>query len=197
MRFLKRLVFLAVLAALAYGALWTWQSPYFALHQIDRGLDERDPVRVERYVDLEALVKAAAEITGALASEELGTTGDDVGSKVLGALVGAVAKGVGEAAAVQGAVELRRAIQEGRVDRAFGPFVVEDGLEAFGTMQRFDASALVELQGTCRGHDASVRVVFEEKAGPTFGYPKKWVLVGVDSQSVKELARQCRGTSSP
>lgn len=194
MKSLKRLVLLALFGAVVWAALWAWQSPYFALYQIDRGLHENDPVRVESYADLEALVKAAAEVTGAFANEDLGTGGSDIGSKVLGALVGAVARGVGEAAAVQGAVELRRAIQDGRVKRELGPFVVNDGVEAFGGMQRFDESALVELKGSCKGTDASVRVVFEEKDGPTLGYPKKWVLVGVDTDSVKLLARQCRAS---
>jgi hypothetical protein len=192
MKLFKRLLLLAVLAGIGAGALWAWQSPYYALWQIHRGLEERDPIRVERYVDLEALVRAAAEITGALAKEQIGTGGSDLGSQVLGALVGAVARQVGDAAALQGAMELRRAIQDGRVHRSVGPFVVHDGLSALGTMQRFSRTALVELKGTCQGNEASVRTVFEVRDGLTFGWPKKWVLVGVDSESLKVLARQCR-----
>lgn len=189
---LKKLIALALVVGAGYGALWLWQSPYFALHQIDQGLAENDPVRVERYVDLEALVKAAVDVTAALATEELGVGGKDLGSQILGSLVGAVAKGVGEAASVQGAMELRRAIQEGRVSRALGPFTVHEGWKALGGIQKFDQSAFVTLNGTCNGAETSLRVAFEEKDGPTFGYPKKWVLTGVDKESLVALGKACR-----
>lgn len=189
---MKKLFAVLVLGGLGYGALWLWQSPYFALNQIDQGLADKDPVRVERYVDLEAIVRAAVDVTAALAKEELGVAGEDVGSKLLGSLVGAVAQGVGDAAALQGAMEIRRAIQQGRMSKAFGPFVVHDGWRALGEQQRFARSALVTLHGSCAVHEAAVQVVFEERDGPTFGYPKKWVLVGVDADSVKALGKACR-----
>lgn len=194
----KKLIVLVVLAGIGYGALWVWQSPYFALQQIDQGLDEKDPVRVERYVDLEALVKAAVDVTAAIATEELGVGGKDLGSSLIGSLVGVVAKGVGEAASVEGAMELRRAIQQGNVSRAVGPFVVDEGWSALGGIQKFDQSALVTLNGKCEGKDASLRVMFEERDGAiVLGYPKKWVLVGVDKESVKELGKMCRRPASP
>jgi hypothetical protein len=194
----KKLIVLLILVGIGYGALWAWQSPYFALHQIDQGLNEKDPVRVERYVDLEALVKAAVEVSAAIATEELGVGGKDLGSAILGSLVGAVAKGVGEAASVEGAMELRRAIQRGNVSRALGPFVVDDGWRALGGIQKFDASALVTLNGKCEGNDATIRVMFEEREGDlALGYPKKWVLVGVDKESLQALGKTCRRPSAP
>ena len=189
---MKKLAFLAVLIVLAYGALRVWESPYFALWQIDKGLDERDPVLVERYVDLESVVKAAVDVTGAIAGDRLGARGTDVGSSVLGAIVGAVTRGVGEVASAQGAVELRRAIQEGRVQRGLGPFTVKPGWAGVGSTQRFDRSALVELEGTCDGHDAHLRVIFEEHDGAMLGHPRRWVLVGVDKDSLALLAKECR-----
>lgn len=194
---MKKIIVVLVLAAIGYGVWWGWQSPYFALQQIDQGLDERDPVRVERYVDLEALVKAAVEVSAAIAAEELGVGGQDLGSKILGSFMGAVAKGVGEAASVEGAMELRRAIQGGRVSRSLGPFVVNEGWSALGGIQKFDRSALVTVNGTCDANDASLRVMFEERDGAMFlGYPKKWVLIGVDKDSVKELGKACRRPST-
>jgi hypothetical protein len=188
----KKLILLAVVVGLAYGAQWLWQSPYFALREIDRGISERDPVRVERYVDLEALVRAAVDVTAALAKEELGIGGTDLAGKLLGVLVGTVAQGVGDAASVQGAMEVRRAIHEGRMTKALGPFVLHDGWRALGGVEIFDKSALVSLNGACGGTEARVRVVFEEREGANFGYPKKWVLVGVDADSIKLLGKACR-----
>lgn len=194
----KKLMIVLILAGIGYGALWAWQSPYFALQQINQGLEEKDPIRVERYVDLEALVKAAVEVTAAIATEELGAGGKDLGSAIVGSLVGAVAKGVGEAAAPDGARELRRAIQQGNVSRSLGPFVVDEGWRALGGIQKFDRSALVTLNGKCDGKEASMRVMFEEREGDMFlGYPKKWVLIGVDKDSLKELGKACQRPAAP
>lgn len=192
MSFGKRLVFLGVLVGAGYGALQAWESPYFALWQIHKGLEARDPGLVERYVDLEAFVKATADVSGALAGQALGVDGADLGSQLLGAVVGLVAKGVGEAASVEGAMELRRSIQRGQVRAGLGPFTIHEDFHAFGGSEQSGANLLVELHGLCRGGPASVRAVFEGRAGSTFGHPKKWVLVGVDAESVKQLIKQCR-----
>ncbi len=197
MRFMKKLALLVALVLLALGALWAWQTPYVALWHIDRGLDERDLGRVERYADLEALVKASVQVTGALAAEQVGVGGTDVGSALLSALVGAVATQVGDAAAAPGAVELRRAVREGRVTRALGPFTVNRGWRALGGMTTQGDRAVVDLEGTCNGAPARLGLVFARRGsgllGADVGWPAKWVLVGVDAESVKRLAAACRG----
>ena len=192
MKTLRRLVILAVLVALGYGALSLWQSPLFALYEIKKGLDEHDAVRVERYVDLEKMVAAGSDVVGALAKEKIGVNGGDLGSQILGAIVGAVANKAGEAAAIEGAMEVRRAIQRGDMKPAVGPFVVDDGFAAFGGMQSFSQSAIVDLNGHCNGHEAVLRAVFEERDGATLGWPKRWVLVGIDKGSLPARARACR-----
>lgn len=191
MKFIKRLVLFGLFAAVCCGALWLWQSPYFALWKINEGLAARDPVRVEEYADLEAFVKATAEVAGALATQEIGVGGDDLGSKILGSLVGTVAKAVGENVAVRGANELRVAIREGHVEKAIGPFKVKDGFAALGAVSMIERSATVTLNGSCKQQDATLTLVFEQRDGPTFGYPKKWVLWGVDTDSAKILAKTC------
>lgn len=196
MRFVKKLMLLVVVALVAVGALLAWQSPYFALWQIDRGLDDRDLGRVERYADLEAVVKASVQVTGALAAEQAGVGGTDLGSALLGALVGAVAAQVGDAAAPVGAAELRRAVLEGRVTRALGPFSINHGWRALGGMSEQGGRAVVDLEGSCRGTAARIGLVFERRDaalfGPSVGWPNKWVLIGVDAESIKVLARTCR-----
>ncbi|OGQ14098.1 MAG: hypothetical protein A2138_21370 [Deltaproteobacteria bacterium RBG_16_71_12] len=198
MRFVKKLMLLAVAAIAAAGALLAWQSPYYSLWQIDRGLDDKDLGRVERYVDLEALVKASVQVTGALATEQAGVGGTDLGSALLGALVGVVAAQVGDAAAPAGAAELRRAVVEGRVTRALGPFTVNPGWRALGGVATQGERAVVDLEGTCHGTSARLGMVFERRDaalfGPSVGWPKKWVLVGVDADSVKALAKTCRAS---
>lgn len=189
---IRKFLLLIVTVGIIYGTQWLWQSPYFALREIDQGIREKDPGRVERYVDLEALVRAVVDVTAALAKEELGIGGTDLGGKLLGVFVGAVAQGVGEATSVRGAMELRRAIQEGRMHKALGPFMLHDGYKALGGIEIFGKSALVSLNGACNGTEARVRVVFQEHDGATFGYPKKWLLVGVDADSIKLLGKACR-----
>jgi hypothetical protein len=189
---MKKLVRLAVVVVILLAGVAAYQSPYYALYNVDKGLKERDVVRVETYVDLEEVVKSTAALFGALAAEEVGGANKDLGSRVLGAIIGGVAQGVGEAAALQGAVELRKAIQDGRVDRAFGPFVVDTGVSAFGGIEVHDRTALVTLNGSCgKNIDAQLRTVWNVRDGATFGYPKRWVLVGVDTESAKQLSKNC------
>ncbi len=196
MRFIKKLVLLAVLVLGAFVALAAWQSPWFSLVQIDRGLDDRDLAQVERYADLEALVKAGVQVTGALAAEQVGVGGEDLGSRVLSSLLGAVVEHVGDAAAPGGAAELRRAVQQGRVTRALGPFAVNDGWRAIGPIEKQGDRAVVDLKGRCGDADARLGLVFERRDaalfGPSIGWPSTWVLVGVDAASVKALAKSCR-----
>lgn len=196
MRLLKKLLLLAGLAALALGALSAWQSPYWSLVQIDRGLDERDLGRVERYADLEELVKASTQVMAALATEQAGAGGSDLGSSLLGALVGVVADKVGDAVAAPGAAELRRAVLDGRVSRAFGPFTVNEGWRALGPVSFMGDRAVVSVKGRCAQDEATLGLVFAQKdaglLGADLGWPSKWVLVGVDASSVKALARTCR-----
>lgn len=196
MKLVKKLVVLAVLALVALGAQAAWQTPYFALWQIDRGLDDKDLGRVERYADLEALVKASVQVTGALAAEQVGVGGTDLGSALLGALIGVVSAQVGDAAAPTGVAELRRAVLEGRVTRALGPFTVNPGWRALGGMARTGDRAVVDLEGTCKGAAARLGLVFERRDAAMFGadvgWPSKWVLVGVDGASIKALAKACR-----
>ena len=202
MKQMKRLVFLAVVAGLGCGALWLWESPYFAMVQIEKGFDEHDAVRVETYVDLEAFVRSGVDVMAALAKEQIGVNGNDLGSRVLGGLLGAVTDKIGDAAAIAGAVEVRRAIQQGRLALSVGPFVVDDGVKAFGGMQRFQSSAIVDVNGSCNGKPAVLRVIFEERNAKdgsgllgllgVLGHPKRFVVVGVDKESLPALARACR-----
>ena len=196
MRLLKKLLLLAMVAAAALGALSAWQSPYWSLVQIDRGLDKRDLGLVERYADLEELVKASAQVMAALATEQVGAGGGDLGSSLLGALVGVVADKLGDAVAAPGAAELRRAVLDGRVSRAFGPFTVNEGWRALGPISFSGERAVAEIKGRCGDHEASLGLVFARKdaglLGADLGWPRKWVLVGVDAASVKALARSCR-----
>lgn len=190
---MKRLLVLVIVVGLLVVAFKAWESPYFSLLQIHRGLEARDPVAVERYVDLEAMVVATASMAGTLARDAIGVQGDDVGSKVISALVGAAAKGVGEAVSVQGAMELRRAVREGRVARGVGSFVLKEGAWALGTMETLEEDvALVELHGTCGGRDASLAMRFSRKDGPVVGRPWRWVMSGVDEPSVSRLIARCR-----
>lgn len=196
MRLLKKLLLLVVLVAIAALAQAAWQSPYWALWQIDRGLDDKDVAKVERYADLEQLVQASAQVVGALAAEQVGVGGEDIGSRLLGALVGAVADRVGREVSANGAAELRRAVAQGRVTRALGPFTVNPGWRALGPLSRSGDRAVVEVKGRCGDNDARLGLVFQQRAAATFGadvgWPSKWVLVGVDPESVKVLARTCR-----
>ena len=188
MKTLKRIVLLVILVAVAYGALWAYQSPLFSLYEIKDGLDTRDVVRVERYADLEKLVQAGAQVLGALAKEKVGVNnadhgGGDVGSQILGAIIGGIAGKVGEATSIEGAMQVRRAIQEGRMKPAVGPFVVDEGWGAVADYQRVGSVSFVDVRGRCNAKEATLRLVFEDRPGNVV-FLTKSVLVGVDEASL-------------
>jgi hypothetical protein len=192
MRLLKRLVVLAGLLALGYAGLWIYQGPFFALSQIGKGLELKDPGLVERYADLEKIVVSSATVLAEIGKEEVGVGGGDVGSALLGALVGVVAGQVGAAVAPEAALEMRKAILAGTMQRGVGPFEVHSGLKAFGDFEIFPQHATVTLRGTCKSYDAKLKVVLERRdAGMPFGLVDKHLLVGIDKDSAKELARAC------
>ena len=79
------------------------------------------------------------------------------------------------------------------MQRGIGAFLVNDGVSAFGDFQGFGTSSHVTLRGTCGSMEARLKVVLEERdAGYLFGLVTKNVLVGIDKDSAKELAKVCR-----
>jgi hypothetical protein len=103
-----------------------------------------------------------ALVMGAVVADRLGVAGKDPGSRLLGGLLGVVVDGVGLAAAREGAQEMRRAINEGRLERRLGPFVVNDGLAAFGDVATTSDGGTLELRGTCDGKAVSLVLLLEK-----------------------------------
>ena len=196
MKSLFRVVVVVVLL-LAAGAFALRDSPWWTPLEIQRGLDERNVERLERVVALERFSASSTQALASLLASELGVSGDDLGSKLLGALVGAVATSVSESTARESAQEMRRAIREGRLDRSVGPFHVHEGLDAIGAVTTSIDGATLELKGKCGDADASLVLLLERHDdGPFGGYPRRYLVIGIDQQSGKDLARQCRSSSS-
>ena len=191
-RFLKRLIVVAFVLAVV-GAGWVRNSPYWTLVEINHGLQNKDLPRIERVVDLERFVASSTAILGTLFAAEVGGGGTDPGGRLIGAVAGAFAKGVGQAVAKEGARSFRQAVLDGRVERDVGPLKVNDGFAAVGMMSSTTEGAVVEIKGTCDNAPASVWLEMERrKDGPFGGWPRRYVVVGVDADSVRTLAAQCR-----
>lgn len=188
-------VFLLVLAAV--GAGWLRDSPYWTLVEIQQGIEQQDTARVERVVALERFSASSTAALAQVFADAAGVNGTDPGSKLLNAIVGAIGEGVGAAVSKEGAKGLRAAIETGQLQRQIGPLEVNQGLEAVGPMRSTIDGALVEVKGTCKGSPATLRLVLERhEDGPFGGRPRRYVLVGVDPESARELARQCRAAST-
>lgn len=195
-KFLKRL-FIFTFVVVVVAAAWLRNSPYWTLVEVHHGIEGKDLGRVERVVDLERFVASSTAVLGTLLAEEFGAGGTDPGGRALGALAGLVSRGVGELVAKDGAKAFRQAVVEGRVERQIGPLQVNDGLRAVGSMANTIDGAVVEVNGTCNGAPASVWLQMERRDdGPFGGLPRRWVVVGVDPESVKTLAAICRASSS-
>jgi len=190
MKTLFRLVVVVILA-LGAAAFWLRDSPYWTALEIQRGLDAKDVDRVEHVLAFERFSASATSVMGAVVADRLGVAGKDPGSKLLGGLLGVVVDGVGLAAAREGAQEMRRAIKEGRLERRLGPFVVNDGLAAFGDVATTNDGGTLELRGTCDGKAVSLVLLLEKHDGPLGGRPRRFVIVGVDVESGKAMAHLC------
>ncbi len=197
MKSLFRFLVVAILV-LGVAAFFVRDSAYWTVLEIQRGLDDKDVDRVERVVAFERFSASATSTMGAVVADQLGVAGNDTGSKLLAAVVGAVAGGVGEATARENAKEMRRAIKDGRLERRIGPFEVNEGAAALGAVTSTIDGAHLELKGTCDGKDATLLLVMERHDdGLLGGRPRRFVVVGVDPESGKQLARQCAVSGAP
>lgn len=192
MKSLLRL-FVVVVVLLAVAAGWLRDSPYWTLVEIQQGIEQQDADRVERVVAIERFSASSTAALAQVVADAAGVNGSDTGSKLLNAIVGVIGEGVGQVTSKQAAKELRAAIETGRMERRIGPLEINTGLDAVGPMKRTIDGATIEIKGTCKGAPASLTLLLEERAdGPFGGKPRRYVLVGVDPESAKVLARQCR-----
>ena len=193
-----KIVVIFLIAIAAAGGIWVRESPYWSLYWLDRALDERDVIEAERFVDLEAFARSGAQAVGAVSRDVVGIEGGDTGSKILGALVGVVTEGVGNAIAPDVARSMRESIKAGTLRRGIGAFVVHPGAAAVGDVgdalsgySRVGDTGLITIHGGCDGTQAQIRIVLDRRPGLLFGYPSRWVLVGVDDVSAKALVATC------
>ncbi len=187
-----------VVVLLAGVALALRDSPYWTPLEIQRGLQDRDVARVERAVALERFSRSSTEVLGSLLAADVGIGGDDIGSKALSALVGAVAERIGGAMSRESAQEMRRAIREGRLERRIGPFEINDGFDAIGRVSTTIDGGTLEIRGHCDDVDASLVLLLERYDDGIFGgRPRRYVVVGIDADSGRTLAKQCRASTSP
>jgi hypothetical protein len=185
--------FVVVVLLLAVGAGFLRDSAYWSFVELHHGLRQRDLARVERVVDLEQFAASSTRALGAVVADEAGLRGNDAASAALNALVGVVARGVGEVVKGGAAELLRKAIKDGSFERRIGPFVVDEGVAALGAVYNLPEGALVELKGTCRGAPATLALsLTRHDDGPFGGHPRRYVVTGVDEASAKKLAAQCR-----
>ena len=191
MKTLKRLVILLFLVAVALAA-WLRTSPLWALVEVERGVREHDVARVERAVALERFALSSGEAIGHVVADQLGVGGNDLASKLLKGIVGTVASGVAQESAKEAARGMRQAIKDGRVEPQLGPLRLNDGLSAIGTWQTTIDGAFIRLDGTCDGKPASLVLELERHDdGPFGGHPRRFVIIGVEADSARRLAREC------
>jgi hypothetical protein len=199
--FVRLVCFVVVLAGVGAGALR--DSAYWTFVEVHHGLQQRDVGRVERFVDLERFSASSTQALALIAGDAVGGSGgDDAGSAVVDALARLVGAGIGHAVKDGAAKVLREAIRDGSLRPGIGPFVVDEGWSALGTLTSTTRGALVELSGTCEGAPARLVFVLERHDdGVLGGHPRRYVITGVDEGSARELARVCaagaRAVSGP
>ncbi len=190
MKTIKRFLFVAFVLA-TVGAFWLRSSPLWTLIEVQQSIQNRDVERLERVVAVERFASSSVVAFGAGIKSQLGVSGGDVGSAILGGIVDVVAKGVGDAVAKDAARGLRQAVKEGTVQRRIGSLELNQGVEAFGGFALTIDGALVDVRGTCAGKPATVTLELERHEGILAGYPRSYVIVGVEPNSAAALARDC------
>jgi hypothetical protein len=199
MKTLKRL-FIVVFLLAAVGAFWLRSSPLWTILEVHQSIQNRDVPRLERVIAVERFAASSASAIGASVKSELGVSGKEAGSALLGGLVDLVAKGVGDAVAKDAAIGLRRAVKDGTVQRKIGPLEVNEGIEALGGFRLTIDGAHVDVRGVCNGAPAGITLELERHAGILGGYPRSYVIVGIEPTSAAMLMRDCaaaaRGSQS-
>lgn len=191
MKTLRRLLFFVLLlTGLAYG--WFRQSLYGTLWEIGRAAEQRDVDRLERYVDLDALVDSAPRFAAAMARAE----GNKLGGALLGSLLGGVADvlgtQLGNAVKPDAVRALRAELREGYAFRELGPFTLHDGVRAIAGVSTAQHEGKVRLAGTCDGNPAELEVRFVRIPGPfDLDVVGHWRASALDEQSLVKLARDC------
>jgi hypothetical protein len=190
---IKRLLLLFCLLG-GIGTAWFLESPYYTLVRIDRALESHDVVTLEKFADLKALAQAGVDAEGARVNQAIGVRDSDPAGKLVGDIVGFVAHTIGSAAAWANADEMRRQVRDGHGGMHLGPFTPNTGWRALGVSERHGDETLVELNGTCEGFTAMIKLRFtRHEDGRVSGHPTRYVLTGVDDDSLKSLARMCTG----
>jgi hypothetical protein len=181
--------FLVISTSVLVIAAWLRESPYWTLWRVHQGLATRDVALVEEFVALERFAASSSAALGGAVSS--GVAGGGIGAAMASAIGELVGRGLGEVVAPEAARMLREQIAGGSLEKTLGPFVVHDGLSAVGRVGTTIDGAQVELQGTCRGHEASLVLDLVVRAGPILGHPRHYVIVGIDPASARSLATQC------
>ena len=117
---------------------------------------------------------------------------------MLGSLVGAVAKGVGDVMAKDAAKGLRQAIAGGRVERSVGPLHMNEGMAAIGRVRETIEGAQIELLGTCTTFSAGCAALISAAASAAERPTRcgqlsgSWAIASATSPTTRSSSRKKR-----
>ncbi len=180
---------LAVLVLLAALAVWLRTTPQYSYFMLRSALEQGDAETVEKLADLDAAVTVAGQLTAAATEESARQAAGDVGAKIASVFGGLLQLAQPLAPAVKD--ELKSRIRKKEYAREWGLFVPGPVAKDLFAVQKLDQSALLEVNGTCKGKDATLKLVLEKRPGPAMGLISDWKVTGVDKGSMPAFARTC------
>jgi len=180
---------LLVLVLLGALAVWVRTTPQYSYFMLRSALEQGDAETTEKLADLDAALSVAAQLAAAGTEESARQAAGEVGAKIASLFGGLLQLAQPLGPAVKD--ELKSRIRKKEYAQQWGPFVPGPVVRDLFSVQKLDASALLEVAGTCKGKDARLKLVLEKRPGPLLGLLPDWKVTGVDKDSMPAFARAC------
>jgi hypothetical protein len=189
---MKKIVLLAILAGLMYGAVSVLQSVYFCLFELQQAVAAGDLEEVKKRADLEALSRNIVDFQEAQLKVLARQKGGELGEGLFSGLAQVLRKPVEKEILPKTIAKLESEIAGGRLLEDMEPFQLSPGLLAIGGVEAQGADRVVHVDGTCHGEPATVSIHFSPARNERWGgLLSTYKATGLEQDSIIRLVESC------
>lgn len=189
---MKKIVLLATLAALMYGAVSVLQSVYFCLFELQQAVAAGDLEEVKKRADLDALSRNIVDFQEAQLKVLARQKGGELGEGLFSGLAQILRKPVEKEILPQTKAKLESEIAGGNLLEEMEPFKLSPGALAIGGVVAKGADRIVHVDGTCHGEPATVSIHFSPARNERWGgVLSTYKATGLDRDSIVRLVESC------
>jgi hypothetical protein len=186
---MKRALLVVVLLAVATG--WVRGTPEYSYYRLRNALEAGDVVTVQQHLDLAVVSGIVVDLFAATTTQAAKEAAGSVGSVIVGAIADALSPAVKGALGPLTVDDIKKSVANKEYAKKVGPFEYGKTLDGVLSVQHMDASALIDLNGTCNGKPAHLKLVLEKNLGPLGGLIPNWKVTGVDKASLPDFVKAC------